>query len=183
MPKLTSIQSQILSSAAARTGLNVLPLPKSIKVNGGVLTKALEDLLKRRLVAEVATTNKASTWRVAKGGKKFGLVVSDAGLKAIGRTADEDKTNAADYPAPNQKPAAQQRKIKTVARHTKQDLVLELLRRKEGATIFDIAKATGWLDHSVRGVISGSLKKKLGLAVQSTKVEGRGRVYRIAANG
>lgn len=182
MPKLTGIQSQILSSAAARTGLNVLPLPKSIKVGGGALTKALKDLLKRRLVAEVGTNNEASTWHVAKGGKKFGLVVSDVGLKAIGRATGEDKTNSADDPSPNRKPAPQ-RKNKTAAKHTKQDLVLELLRRKEGATVSEIAKATGWQDHSVRGVISGSLKKKLGLAVQSTKVEGRGRVYRIAANG
>jgi hypothetical protein len=40
-------------------------------------------------------------------------------------------------------------------------------------------KATGWQPHSVRGAISGNLKKKLGLAVVSDKVEARGRVYRI----
>jgi hypothetical protein len=39
--------------------------------------------------------------------------------------------------------------------------------------------ATGWQQHSVRGAISGSLKKKLGLRVAAEKVEGRGRVYRI----
>jgi Protein of unknown function (DUF3489) len=44
-----------------------------------------------------------------------------------------------------------------------------------------VTKATGWQPHSVRGAISGALKKKLGLAVASDKVEGRGRVYRIAA--
>lgn len=183
MPKLTSIQSQILSSAAARTGLNILPLPKFIKVSSGALTKALKDLLKRRLVTEVATTNEASTWRVAKGGKKFGLVISDAGLKGIDPAKDDDKSKTAAHQESTKKSAAPPRKNQTAAKHKKQDLVLELLHRKEGATISDIAKATGWQDHSVRGVISGSLKKKLGLAVQSTKVEGRGRVYRIAAAG
>ncbi len=52
---------------------------------------------------------------------------------------------------------------------------------KEGASIADLMKATGWQAHSVRGAISGNLKKKLGLGIISEKVEGRGRVYRIAA--
>ena len=63
---------------------------------------------------------------------------------------------------------------------TKQTLLIDLLRRDQGATIDEAVAATGWQPHSVRGAISGSLKKKLGLAVASEKVEGRGRVYRIA---
>ena len=46
-----------------------------------------------------------------------------------------------------------------------------------------MAKATGWESHSVRGVMSGALKKKLGLTIASEKVEGRGRIYRIADHG
>ncbi len=53
-----------------------------------------------------------------------------------------------------------------------------MLRRPEGATIDEIAVATGWQRHSVRGMMSGALKKKLGLDVVPTKEE-RGRVYRI----
>ena len=63
---------------------------------------------------------------------------------------------------------------------TKQKLVINLLRRKTGATVEEIVDATGWQAHSVRGAISGTLKKKLGLDVTSEKVDGRGRVYRIA---
>ena len=66
---------------------------------------------------------------------------------------------------------------------TKQALLIDLLKRKRGATIDEIAKATGWQPPSVRGAISGTLKKKLGLAVSSEKAEGRDRVYRIAAGG
>ena len=44
----------------------------------------------------------------------------------------------------------------------------------------EIVAATGWQPHTVRGALAGALKKKLGLAVTSEKVEGRGRVYRIA---
>ncbi len=62
---------------------------------------------------------------------------------------------------------------------TKQALLIDLLKRKKGATIGEIVEATGWQAHSVRGAISGALKKKLGLAVTSDPVEKRGRVYRI----
>ena len=64
---------------------------------------------------------------------------------------------------------------------TKLASLITLLSRKDGATIADLMKATGWQAHSVRGAISGNLKKKLGLGVISEKVEGRGRVYRVAA--
>lgn len=55
-----------------------------------------------------------------------------------------------------------------------------MLRRKDGATIEEIIAATGWQAHTVRGAMAGALKKKLELEVTSEKIEGRGRVYRIA---
>jgi hypothetical protein len=55
-----------------------------------------------------------------------------------------------------------------------------MLKAPKGATIAEIIDATGWQAHTVRGALSGALKKKLGLNVTSEKVEGRGRVYRIA---
>ncbi len=55
-----------------------------------------------------------------------------------------------------------------------------MLRRPDGATIQQVSAKTSWQAHSVRGAISGALKKKLGLAVTSERVEDRGRVYRIA---
>ena len=64
-------------------------------------------------------------------------------------------------------------------RASKQAEVIALLRRPEGATVDEVRAATGWQPHTVRGVFSGALKKKLGLAVIATKEE-RGRVYRIA---
>ena len=63
---------------------------------------------------------------------------------------------------------------------TKQEAVIDMLRREEGATIDEITAATQWAPHTARGFISGALKKKLGLEVTSEKVENRGRVYRLA---
>lgn len=54
-----------------------------------------------------------------------------------------------------------------------------MLQQPEGATIAKMVKATGWLAHTVRGCISGTLKKKLGLPITTEKVEGRGTVYQI----
>jgi hypothetical protein len=68
------------------------------------------------------------------------------------------------------------------ARASKQAEVIALLRRPEGATVDEVRAATGWQPHTVRGVFSGALKKKLGLAVVTAKEE-RGRVYRIAGAG
>ncbi len=62
---------------------------------------------------------------------------------------------------------------------TKQAKLIAMLRDPDGATLDDIVAATGWQKHTVRGALAGALKKKLGLAVTSEKVEGRGRVYRI----
>jgi Protein of unknown function (DUF3489) len=64
-------------------------------------------------------------------------------------------------------------------RPSKQDAVIAMLRRPEGATVNEVVGATGWQRHTVRGVFSGTLKKKLGLTLASAKEE-RGRVYRIA---
>ena len=62
---------------------------------------------------------------------------------------------------------------------TKHAMMIELLKRPGGATLAEIVEATGWQVHTVRGAMAGALKKKLGLAIISDKVEGRGKVYRL----
>jgi len=64
--------------------------------------------------------------------------------------------------------------------NTKQDQLLALLRRPQGTTIEHAAKTLAWQPHSVRGFISGVLKKRLGLTIASDKSEGE-RVYRVSS--
>jgi hypothetical protein len=59
--------------------------------------------------------------------------------------------------------------------------VLELLKRPGGANLKEIMKATEWQAHSVRGFLSGTLRKKLGLTVESTKAEDGERSYSVKA--
>lgn len=54
-----------------------------------------------------------------------------------------------------------------------------MLRRPDGATIAQVSKALAWQAHTVRGAMSGSLKKKQGLKITAAKEEGEDRVYRI----
>ncbi len=62
---------------------------------------------------------------------------------------------------------------------SKKNAVLDLLRRKEGATLAEIAKATDWQNHSIRGFLSGQVSKKMGLAVESSKNDKGERVYKL----
>ena len=79
--------------------------------------------------------------------------------------------------AMNAEPQAQGPKLRN---GTKQALMIDMLRRPEGATVEQIAEATGWRNHTVRGAMAGALKKKLGLTITSEKTEGGARIYRIA---
>ena len=63
---------------------------------------------------------------------------------------------------------------------TKKAKVIEMLRRPGGATLDGLMKATGWQAHSVRGFLSATVGKQMGLEVHSSKHEDGQRVYRIA---
>ena len=192
MPKLTDTQLVVLSAAADRDNGTALPLPTSLKLKGAAVTKTLEGLCKKGLLEEKPAARDAEAWRESTDGQCMMLVIADAGLRAIrAKSAGQQskKTDPANAQAdkPRAKRSTRDSKPKgtnaapTVRQGTKQALLIDLLKRKSGATIDDVVKATGWQPHSVRGAISGTIKKKLGLIVSSEKVDGRGRVYRIAA--
>lgn len=67
------------------------------------------------------------------------------------------------------------------ARVTKHDRVLTLLSQRSGTTIPEMMEATGWQQHSVRGFLAGTVKKKLGFTLTSSKSVGELRRYRIDA--
>jgi len=97
-----------------------------------------------------------------------------------GPKAAKGAKKAATKPAPKKAAKAAEEKVSHQGRaNSKKTAVLDLLRRKDGATLPEIAKATGWRNHSIRGFISGTIGKKMGLNVESTKNEAGDRTYRI----
>ena len=98
-----------------------------------------------------------------------------ATVKKAGRTAKAQKLRTRKKGAVGTrngtKPAA--------GKQTKQQTCLDLLGRREGATIEDLEEATGWQKHSVRGFLAGAVRKKLGLTLVSEKPDAGLRRYRI----
>jgi hypothetical protein len=185
MVKLSDTQLVILSAASQRDGRLVLPLPDRIK--GGAAAKVVDSLLAKGLIEEVEAKRANPVWRETGDGHRVTLVVTDAGLAAIGiepgdaNAAPTGATNAPSVETASDTTAKTEAtpKTPTPRQGTKQAMLVAMLRASEGATIEEIMAATGWQSHTVRGTFAGALKKKLGLVVTSDKIEGRGRVYRI----
>lgn len=182
--KLTDAQRVILAAAAARPSGLVLPTPKSLGNNRGTLGVLLKSLLTRALITERPHIPDEELWRETPELGRTTLVISTEGLKAIGIEPEmlEDGIALPGPPAGQgtvDRPPAQ---AATPKADSKLGAMTSALRQPGGATISDLTGATGWQKHSVRGAMSGSLKKKLKLEVTSDVVEGRGRVYRIAVS-
>lgn len=184
MIPLSEIQSLILSRAAARPGNLALPLPDSLR--GGAAAKVVDALLAKGLVEEVEANIRRSEpiWRETGDGHGTTLLATEAGLAAVGieplvagaiagaRRGRMEREAAAAVAPEAQRPA-------TTRAGTKQAALIALLQRPEGASVAEAVAMLSWQPHTVRGAISGALKKRLGLKVTSKKVHGRGWVYRL----
>lgn len=108
-----------------------------------------------------------------------GLPGTEPATKVPNRKAAIERLWAAlpTLPAPKHKPGAKQVAGKRPA--SKQARVIEMLRRPEGVSVDAIAKKMGWQRHTVRGLIAGALRKKLGLIIVTDKAPGGTRHYRI----
>ncbi len=200
--KLTDTQLVILSQAAQRPDGRVLPTPPSLQAKGAAVKQSLKALLKRGLIREQPASKSDEEWRRDENEDPLTLVITPAGLAAIGL---EDGDQVPEQPAPAEPtgagqaltnpgeppPASEHAGSARIARSerpedagrggTKSDAITALLKRECGAALEELTAATGWQAHSVRGFLSGTLKKKLGYTVQSERGEDGVRRYRIAA--
>jgi hypothetical protein len=197
--KLTDTQLIILSEASQRPDRRIV-IPLRLKGNAGNM--AFNALLRRRLVEPADDGLDALE---QPDGKSEGIAdhrrfrVSNAGLQAIGLApegpAEAGKTPAAEATKPRlkKKGRAKTRSEKASGRKEQgrrasaprkgtggkqQDLIV-LLRRSNGATLDELMKASGWQAHSVRGFLSGTVKTKLGLKLERTRDSRRGSIYRV----
>ena len=190
MPKLTDTQTIILSWAAARPDNLAMPLPKGL--HGAAAQKAVAAMIARGWLEEVEANLRRGEplWRETGDGHGTTLVATEAGLAAIGiepvvasTTVNLRKAKLELAPKPKDASAAPTNsatpKSVAIRAGTKQAEIIALIQRPQGASISEIVEVTGWAAHSARGMISGGLKKKLGLPIISQKVDQRGTVYKI----
>jgi len=178
---LTDHQRAVLTMAAYSTNLLAWPLPKHLKLSKGSTTIVVRGLLRKELVEERPALGNDPVWREREDGKALTLVVTKAGLAAVGMTpADVSDERAADTAECGLTAAISESQRPMPRAGSKLAMLVTLLSRDEGATVEEMAAATGWQAHTVRGVMSGALTRKFGLQIGSEKVEGRGRVYRAA---
>ena len=188
MTQLSDTQALILSAAAQRPEHIALPLPESLR--GGPAAKVVAAMIAKGLLREVDANLRRGepVWRETGDGHGVTLIATDAGLAAIGiEPEDANPAPAGATDAPTAEPAPDTPteteaapKARTPREGTKQATLIAMLRAPDGATIEEIMAATNWQSHTVRGAMSGALKKRLGLDITSEKVEDRGRVYRIS---
>ena len=105
-------------------------------------------------------------------GKKKASGAAGSASKAPAKPKGEPKPKAA-------KKAPKAAKPPRSAKMGKGDKIVEMLQRTGGATMADLQKASAWQAHSVRGFLSGVVRKKMGLTVTSIKPEGGERIYCI----
>ncbi|MBX9633958.1 MAG: DUF3489 domain-containing protein [Magnetospirillum sp.] len=186
MTQLSDTQAVILSTACAREDGFLLPITAALK--GGAVKMVLTSLIKKELAEEIPAEPGAPVWREDEDGTPLTLRATPAAYEALGMGTDTDADTApeeepaagmADQPETPVTEADSAKTPRKTRQGTKQEALIAMLKRPEGASIAEIMEATGWLAHTIRGAIAGALKKKLGLEITSEKIEGRGRVYRI----
>jgi Protein of unknown function (DUF3489) len=196
--KLTDTQLVILSAASQRED-SAIELAPNLK--GAAANKLVDKLLADGLIEEIEARGSLPVWRRDEDKGPLALRITKRGLAAIqinqgsARAEAEgprDTEQGTDLPRhkPSRRVAAALRKksrdetLRRSARSShgasKQDGMIEMLQRRQGATIATIMKATGWQSHSVRGFFAGVVRKKLKLTLVSKK-NGKERVYRIVA--
>ena len=158
--KLTDAQLVMMSAAAQRED-RCLASPETMK--GAVVGKAGAKLVKLGFAREILAKPGTPLWRRDETGRSFALKLTAAGLKAI--AVDEGPQGEA---SPQLLPEAKNGVSQTdVGRHaptaaprdgSKLALMIDLLRRADGATIVALTQATGWLAHTTRAASAGARK-------------------------
>ena len=157
LPKLTPTQALLLRAAARRADGRVIP-PANLR--GGARVKVLTALLQRGWIEPADS----------------GHALTDAGYAAIGQQRPVPPDGVAKCDTTD---GLQLLEGIPVRPGTKLAALVVALRRPQGATSLQLMLATGWQPHTVRGAISGMLRKKLGLNVVLTRNAAGERVYRI----
>lgn len=170
---LSDLHYVLLAIAAKRSSGSILPPSTSLGVTRAGLTRAINTLIKRGYAEEIATQDDSSVWR-ADGECKLAAVITHAGRAAVAE-ADGKKVEDEQKPTVSQVVSAASEPNQP---KTKQALVIDMLQRREGATLAQLVEATAWLPHTTRAALTGLRKK--GHVITASKVDGVS-LYRLQA--
>jgi hypothetical protein len=143
---------------------------------------------------DVPSTNVAgelevgSEVRTSAGGQDADAAAPDEAFGAAsGEASGDNEAGTVGESLPKSHSSRQQRKKPETAttaapRGSKTEAALKLLRRKTGASLAELQEATGWQAHSVRGFLSGTVRKKLALPLSSEVTKQGVRRYRIGTD-
>ena len=174
MPRLSDTQLVLLNAANARDDRCLLPIPKTVKARGAALDRALKSMLKAGLVAEASADKNQSAWKTGTESGAVTLILTDAGRAALDPDTGPGGTTSHRSP-PAKKPIA-----RPDDKSSRSAIIIRLLSRRSGASIEDLATATGWQAHSVRGFLSGTIRKRMGFNLLSEADSAGKRRYRLA---
>lgn len=183
--KLTDTQTAILEAAAERPDGNLEPLPPTLR--GGPRAKVMAGMLARELITTIQDADHVEYYLTDTGyaavGRKRAApppLVPDADLEAAIIAAEAKWQGDA---VTNRDAAGRIQNLDPTPRAarygTKLAKIIDAMRRPDGAIIGEMMDRTGWQAHTVRGALSGTLHKKLGLTVVSEKDTDGVRTYRI----
>lgn len=162
--KLNDLQLILLVAATNRLDGNLLPAPDSVGTDTDRVDAAVTSLIRRKLAI----------------GSDDGVMITEAGRVAIGASDSEmpegsdavpDNASGDTAPTPDVQPGASRS-------GTKAATLVELLTRRDGASLDDLIAATGWLPHTVRAALTGLRKK--GHRISRSNTNGGSR-YQIVA--
>ena len=167
----------VMMSAAAQRKDRCLSAPATIK--GAALSKVSAKLVKLGLAREIEAKPGAPIWRRDDAGQGYALKLTAAGLKAIAvDEGPQDAIESSEAPRLQAKDEGGLPAKVTPRDGSKLALVIELLRRADGATIVDLTQATGWLPHTTRAALTGLRQR--GYAVIRERVGAGDSIYRIS---
>jgi hypothetical protein len=143
-------------------------------------SKATETAAVAEQGANVAPEQAPSTKKASgkKGAPKGQKAAKGAAAKKAAKPAAKKEAKPASKKA--SKAAAPKKEQGQAREGSKKQIILDLLNRKDGATMTEIEKATGWQKHSIRGFVSGTLMKKMDLPIESFKNDAGERCYKVA---
>lgn len=185
--RLSDAALVLLSHAASRADGMVLPPPSALRARGSALAVLLANLLERGLIQEIPVESEGQSWRRDDVDGWIGLQISALGLSAIGvEVQPDDSQSQTDEPtvgfsapelldvglvqgqpagapsagAPLAGPAPKLASTEQPSRRiSKQDQIVGLLGRAEGASLETLMATTDWLPHTIRAALSGLRKK------------------------